>query len=175
MVVKTCEPTSVGMPISESGAAAGAVVAQHLTMLDGGNSGASRPAAPRQAVWQLSVSVNEILEPNGASANARTHCPSTVPYALGLCACHCTEQPLRYPRSRTTMVELSHLLRLEKRRSVCGLPCLARAYASRERLTRAPILIAPLPGPCGWWQWSGSLRRPGPLLTPSHAKADRTM
>ena len=70
---------------------------------------------------------------------------------------------------------LSHLLRLEKRRSVCGMPCLARAHATRERLTRAPILIAPLPGPCGWWQWSGSLRRLGALLTPSHAQADRSM
>ena len=75
----TCGVTGLDMFTGEAGAAAGAAVAQHLTMLDGGNSSASRPAAPRQACWQLSVSVNELLEPNGASANARTHCPSTVP------------------------------------------------------------------------------------------------
>ena len=135
----TCGTTGLEMFTGEAGAAAGAAVAQHLTMLDGGNSGVSRPAAPRQACWQLYVSVNELLEPCGASANARTHCPSTVPYAVSV------RLPLHTAALAMSEAQdddrgLSHLVCFEKHRTVCGLSCLARGHATRDRLTRAPIL-----------------------------------
>ena len=72
-------------------------------------------------------------------------------------------------------LDYNQLVLFKPRRMVGASRSSAGGQTDRARQARCPLLTTPLSCPLSWQQWSASLRRPGPQLTPSFAQIDWTM